>query len=349
MVVDVTQFIEVLIGLPGSGKSTYANQFKESLDVVVISSDAIREELLGDIDNQSKKDKVFDEYYKRAKEVLTKGKSVILDATNLTFKSRKNIFERLSKFKNTATFKARYFSGDFTQFSIRNQSRSRIVPNHVMGNMYKSLQIPMYQEGWDEIILDHKDDLSLANDVMRIMIEMEKKITNKDNTHEELFGFGCQYDDVVKGIVDLPQDNPHHTFSVSRHSYHVWKYIVENFGEITGVNDEEERLVMLWSAIFHDVGKAFCKNFKVYEDGYRNKYANFIGHEFVGAQMAANFLLNFYNDQFVLRITDIIQNHMRIMQLEGASNKAKEKFEAFVGKELNEKLFFFYVADTSAK
>lgn len=50
----MTDFI-MLVGLPGSGKSTYAEELKRE-GYIIHSSDAIREELTGDIESCGKCD-----------------------------------------------------------------------------------------------------------------------------------------------------------------------------------------------------------------------------------------------------------------------------------------------------
>lgn len=82
----------VMCGLQGSGKSTKARYLKEEMgNCEIVSSDAIRKEF----DNNITNDKVFKIYYARAREFLKAGTNVILDATNITIKSRKQIFEQL--------------------------------------------------------------------------------------------------------------------------------------------------------------------------------------------------------------------------------------------------------------
>jgi len=44
----------VMVGLPASTKSSYAEKLKLEYDAVVLSSDKLREELLGDINSQDK-------------------------------------------------------------------------------------------------------------------------------------------------------------------------------------------------------------------------------------------------------------------------------------------------------
>ena len=61
----MTKFI-MLVGLPASGKSTYAERLKEK-GYHIHSSDKIREELTGDVNSQDKNIDVFAELHKRVK------------------------------------------------------------------------------------------------------------------------------------------------------------------------------------------------------------------------------------------------------------------------------------------
>ena len=79
----------ILTGLPGSGKSTWA---KENLpNAVVVCKDTIREEICGDVNDQSKNKEVFNIARTRTKKLLEEGKDVITDATHLTRKQRANV------------------------------------------------------------------------------------------------------------------------------------------------------------------------------------------------------------------------------------------------------------------
>ena len=79
----------MMVGLPGSGKSTYAKQLSEETNAVICSSDTIREELYGDENSQDNNDEVFKILHSRIKENLKNGKNVIYDATNINSKRRK--------------------------------------------------------------------------------------------------------------------------------------------------------------------------------------------------------------------------------------------------------------------
>ena len=80
------------IGISGSGKSyIYDNDYK---DCVQVSPDLIREELTGDISNQSKNKEVFKLAFKRVDEYLNSGQDVFFDATNVNKSQRKSFTDK---------------------------------------------------------------------------------------------------------------------------------------------------------------------------------------------------------------------------------------------------------------
>jgi predicted kinase len=76
----------VLIGISGSGKSRLANELTE---FEVVSSDEIRKEMLGDVNNQDRGGEIFNELEKRIRQKLAHGKQVIWDSTNLNWSRTK--------------------------------------------------------------------------------------------------------------------------------------------------------------------------------------------------------------------------------------------------------------------
>ena len=84
----MSKFI-MLVGLPGSGKTYITeNYFSRAKH---ISSDAIREELWGDANDQRNGDKVFYEMDKRTCSALEAGEDVVYDATNMNSRKRKAV------------------------------------------------------------------------------------------------------------------------------------------------------------------------------------------------------------------------------------------------------------------
>jgi predicted kinase len=84
----------VLIGQSGSGKSYLAKKLESyDNDYIQISSDNIRKEILGDINNQEAGGVIFDILGKRIRDNLRKNRKVIWDSTNLSFgRTKKGAF-----------------------------------------------------------------------------------------------------------------------------------------------------------------------------------------------------------------------------------------------------------------
>ena len=74
-----------LVGIPASGKSTFANEHINE-NTIWISSDNIRKEIYGAETHQDNNIEVFEMMYKRTKEALNSGVNVIYDATNISIR-----------------------------------------------------------------------------------------------------------------------------------------------------------------------------------------------------------------------------------------------------------------------
>jgi len=85
------------VGISGSGKSTKMKKIKGT----IVSPDNIRLELTDKMGDQSRNKEVFELAHKRADKLLSKGKDVIFDATNVHPLSRKELYELAKKNKTT--------------------------------------------------------------------------------------------------------------------------------------------------------------------------------------------------------------------------------------------------------
>lgn len=152
------QKLYILVGLPGSGKSTFAQKLASETGAVICSSDAMRKRLYGDENIQGNPNEVFSRLKKDTLEYLSNGKSVIYDATNITVKSRKSI---LTAVKDMAVYKCAIVM--LTPYEIcveRAKNRvERVVPEDVILRMKNNFRIPSYSEGFDSIEIYRKDDI----------------------------------------------------------------------------------------------------------------------------------------------------------------------------------------------
>lgn len=166
-------------------------------------------------------------------------------------------------------------------------NRDRTVSEEVICRMYKHLNIPCYYEEWDYIEIYHRKSVDCTN------TSLMQDISNMDYRK---YCDNILYQ-VSKECIDMPQDNPHHTLSVSRHMYYTFDKLRE---------DRNPNIHMQIAALLHDIGKPFCKFFK---DGGR--YANYYNHDNVSAQLAVNYLCscNLHTPD-ILKIAQYIQLHM---------------------------------------
>ncbi|MGD1416518.1 AAA family ATPase [Bacillus stercoris] len=332
----------LLCGLPASGKSTFAKELIEREDgtkrddVKYLSSDAIREELYGDESIQTDPSKVFELMRTRTLDALKAGKHVIYDATNISRKRRKGLLQQLPKgIHKTAV----YMATNYSTCVDLNIHRDRTVPLEAVDRMYKNLQIPIYSEGWDNIVINY-DEGAIENEYPKQFSDAVRVAVLLNKEGYELMNFLASHFEEFFAIHDLPQDSKYHSLSASRHTYYVYKHVLDNYE----TDDTKEKELMLWTALLHDTGKAFCKSF-VNRKGEATRYANFIGHESVSSQLAINFLKRMgFTDGFIHDVAVLILFHMYLLD----KNANKEKLKKQVGEDMFKKLEFLRNADTLA-
>lgn len=142
-----------LVGLPGSGKSTYAKKLAKEYSANIHSSDAIREELTGDINNQNNNDEVFKILHRRIKEDLINGVNCIYDACNIRYKSRMEFVKSLN---NIPCEKIAVLIATPYEVCIeRNEQRERNVPEEVIERMHMNFWVPAKYEGFDDVRIEY--------------------------------------------------------------------------------------------------------------------------------------------------------------------------------------------------
>lgn len=176
----------LLVGIPGSGKTTYAVKYIDNNpNTVHLSSDKIRAELWGDEATQGDNNEVFSLMQSRTIEALNNGKSVIYDATNVTRKDRAYIISLCPKH---VKIEAHVVWAPIETCIERDTARERTVGKAVIDKMLKRFQSPFYDEGFHDI-----------------------KIVMPNG-----FNSTAYFHKVIDNM-RIPHDNPHHTLRILEH------------------------------------------------------------------------------------------------------------------------------------
>jgi predicted kinase len=149
---DKKNKVFILIGIPCSGKSTYANKVLNSSNTIIVSSDEIRKDLNGTYKFSPETNNiVFDIVKNEVKLALSKGFDVVVDATNTNKKYRKSLIS-ISK-KYNCSIIAVVFQTPLSLCLERNYKRSseRIIPEDVIIRMSQFDSDIKKSEGFDEI------------------------------------------------------------------------------------------------------------------------------------------------------------------------------------------------------
>ena len=145
----------LLIGVPGSGKSTWIKN--QSLDAVVVSTDDYVEQVAAnsgltynDVFQDTIKE-ATSEMYKTASAAVLSQQNVIWDQTSTTIASRR---KKIKMFPSTYHKVAVFFHCPPAEIlDTRLKSRpGKTIPDHVIKQMQENLQLPSLDEGFDEII-----------------------------------------------------------------------------------------------------------------------------------------------------------------------------------------------------
>jgi len=144
-----------LIGVPGSGKSTWIKNQDWAKDIPVVSTDNFVEAYAKE---QGKTySEVFDKYMpiavklmaNQAKVCEANGLDVIWDQTSTTRASRTRKFNTLPNYEHIAVV---FKTPDADELARRLASRpGKNIPDHVMRSMIKGFDMPTEDEGFKEI------------------------------------------------------------------------------------------------------------------------------------------------------------------------------------------------------
>lgn len=185
---------------------------------------------------------MFKILYKRINELLSNNTNVIIDATNITNKSRRMIFENI----NVDCEKLCYIINTPYEICLErlknrnNKESSQIVLEEKLKKYYYSFQIPFYNEGWDEIKIDN-----------HLNLEQSLKYCS----------------DLLKMADGFDQQNKHHIQDLGTHM----KSVGLKLRKLSKNNN------LINAGYYHDIGKLFTQ---FYKEGDPN--AHYYNHDSVG-------------------------------------------------------------------
>jgi predicted kinase len=127
----------IVVGAPGSGKSTYAARLAERENAVIISGDQIRAELYGDANIQGEWMVIQDRIENLIEENV--GKVLIMDGTHYRAKYRKDVIALLQSY-GYHDIRAIVVNPSLEICLKQNAARARNVPELVIEKMHSALQ-----------------------------------------------------------------------------------------------------------------------------------------------------------------------------------------------------------------
>ena len=341
----------MMVGLAGSGKSTFAENFIQLNGGYIVSSDKIRGELYGDENCQNNPSKVFEILEKRVKAHLRSGDNAVYDATNLSMKRRKAFLDGI---KSIDCEKVCFIVATPFELCVEQDSkRDRKVGYNVIKRQRENFQCPFFYEGWDKIILIN---------------ERAQDINYLDN--------------LVRELKDVPHDNPHHEYPIGKHMIAAEEYCVRmaSFAlELMNKEDTPEKdkplylkeseqwIFLAVAAKYHDLGKKATKAF-FDAKGNPSEVAHFYNHQNVSSYEIISHIgggiLDISNTplykenklslNYWLNIAVIANWHMQPFFLKAENprqaeeSKSWKKFINVVGEEIGALLIRFHMADLNA-
>ena len=314
----------LMVGLAGSGKSTIAKEIEYSIrmsspkydeygradKVVLISSDDIREEILGDVNDQTQNDKVFSHIHKLIKQAVRDYNHIIVDATNLTIKNRRALLNCLDDKKDYHKI-AYIVNTPIEKCKENNSKRDRKVPEYVIDNQAKKFEIPFANEGFNSIFLHHFPAYNCGALKEEVLL---------NNITSLMDGFN--------------QKNHHHIYDLGTHCRKLHE-------ELSKRTDDK---ILLCSALVHDIGKLYTGAPK--EDG-SGEYS-YKQHNNFGAYYLITNLEKIESNRLdeILELLFYVNYHMHPFFVQ--SGKSEKKWKDIFGEEKYNKLFLFNECDKIA-
>ena len=146
--------LHLMMGCPGSGKSTWLASHAEPYKDKIVSRDEIRFSLVNpDEEYFSKENQVFNEFVRTINDNLALGYNVFADATHLNSASRLKLLRKITA--EVDEIDVIWIKVPLKVALERNELREgrSYVPPTVIKNMFNSLQMPDFNEGIDKVYI----------------------------------------------------------------------------------------------------------------------------------------------------------------------------------------------------
>ncbi|WKA52051.1 ATP-binding protein [Planococcus liqunii] len=281
--------LKMLIGLPGSGKSTFAAKITETeTGWIHLSSDRIAHERFSvkePIDHRT----VFEELYQQTAASLTAGRDVIYDATNLASSRRKSLLNRLRKME--AETEAILFFTPVEVLKQRNRMRNdrERVPEAILERYIRALQFPRRDEKLDKISIVSGFKPSIKSSEAQSLRQL---IGSENTTFEDILALYRSFEE-SSALITHPEME-----AVAYRSYKLFKQVQLD------VLNRQERALLSWAMLLHGIGKPHVRKPVPIEQD------NFYGYEHVSMYMAYPILSALeYPEPFVFDVLLLIDEH----------------------------------------
>lgn len=145
----MTQYAHFLIGISGSGKSTFATELQQLIpSSVIVSTDAIRFKLYKDESIQGEWSDIEAEVIKQMQEAVKNNQVIIYDAANAERRWRMDLLMKLARLD--LQWIGWILKTSLATCKQRNQTRQRPVPEGIIERMRKTLKDfrPIEAEGF---------------------------------------------------------------------------------------------------------------------------------------------------------------------------------------------------------
>lgn len=143
--------VHMLIGIQGSGKTTFATKLSQEKNCLVASTDYVRKHI-----KDVKESEVFETVYKMVAEAVKNNQDIIYDATNITPKVRKRFFDEVRKYNVEPIVTAYYFDTNvmecYNRVKVRNTKEGELyLPEEVVFSYNEKIVKPTLDEGFVKI------------------------------------------------------------------------------------------------------------------------------------------------------------------------------------------------------